>query len=151
MKLPIKYTDEERKAMFEKAIAKDTEKQKEYTRREVEAWNNLKPFKNIWDVPQIPQVTNKIYKEFYLPKLIAAGAMPKKDLIDGQYYIGRHRRCNVGKWNEKLNKFEYNREKFGNVYLDTCNHFEDDDGFALFVPIKLGTEEEWIQNIFLVK
>jgi hypothetical protein len=26
---------------------------------------------------------------------------------------------------------------------DDCNHFEDDDGFALFIPIKLGTEDDW--------
>lgn len=143
MKPLIKYTDEERKAIFDKAVAKNFE---EYKKREREAWNNLKLFKDPWDVPEIPQATNKIYKEFYIPKLIAAGAIPKKDLIDGQVYIGRHRRCTAGKWNVILNKFEYNRDKWGGIIPDTCNHFEDDDGFALFVPIRLGTEEEWKLN-----
>lgn len=25
---------------------------------------------------------------------------------------------------------------------DECNHFEDDNGFALFVPLRLATQEE---------
>lgn len=44
-------------------------------------------------------------------------------------------------WNEKENKFDYVRYKFG-YYWDECNHFEDDDGFALFVPLRKATDEE---------
>jgi hypothetical protein len=143
MKPLIKYTDEERKVIFDKAVAKNFE---EYKKREREAWDNLKPFKNTWDVPQIPQVTAEVYKAFYIPKLFKAGAIPKIDLVDGQVYIGNHRRCIAGKWNATLNKFEYNRDKWGGMIPDDCNHFEDDNGFALFVPIKLGTEEEWKLN-----
>jgi hypothetical protein len=146
MKPLIKYTDEERKVLFDKAVVKDIEAQKKRARQEIEAWNNLKPFKNIWDVPDIPQATKKLYKEFYVPRLIAAGAIPKKDLIDGQVYIGRHRRCIAGKWNASIQVFLYNREKWGGTITDDCRHFEDDNGFALFVPIRLGTEEEWIMN-----
>ena len=40
------------------------------------------------------------------------------------------------------NVFEYWRHKFG-VFLDVCNHFEDDDGYALFVPIKEVDPEEF--------
>ena len=146
MKLPITITDEERKAIFDKMVAQDIIVQKEIARREIEAWNNLKPFKDIWDVPQIPQVTKDLYEKFYVPRLIAAGAIPKKDLIDGQVYIGRHRRCIAGKWNASIQHFLYNREKWGGTITDDCRHFEDDDGFALFVPIRLGTEEEWKIN-----
>jgi hypothetical protein len=146
MKPIIKYTDEERKAIFDKMVAKDIEKQKEMARQELEAWINLKPFKNILDVPQIPQTTIELYKTFYIPCLIEAGGIPKKDLIDGQVYIGQHRRCVAGKWNANIQKFLYNREKWGGTITDDCNHFEDDNGFALFVPIRLGTEEEWEIN-----
>ena len=90
------------------------------------------------------QPVHQEWKDYYVPKLIEAGAIPKKDLIEGQYYIGNHRRANVAKWNGK--EFIYNREKFGNVFEDKCNHFEDDDGFALFVPIGIGTEEQYKQN-----
>jgi len=146
MKHLLDYNEEDRRRIFEEYVTKDTEAQKERARKEIEAWNNLKPFKDIWDVPQIPQATMELHKNFYVPCLIAAGAIPKKDLIDGQVYIGRHRRCVAGKWNTSIQKFLYNRDKWGGMIPDDCNHFEDDNGFALFVPIKLGTEEEWKVN-----
>jgi len=120
------------------------EKQKLETKaRLIYLWNNLKHFNIPNDVPDIPIVNKDYYNEFYVPKLIEAGAIPKKDLIDNQVYIGKHRRCTIAKWNAKDNHFEYWRNKFGGWFHDTCNHFEDDNGYALFVPIKLGTEEDF--------
>ena len=107
-----------------------------------EYWMNLPKFEKPEDVPAIPRVDEKEYKEFYVPKLIAAGAIPKADLVDGQCYLGEYRNANYGKWNAKENVFEHWRYKFG-FRLDTCNHFEDDNGFALFVPIALATQEEY--------
>jgi len=75
-------------------------------------WENLPKINNPEDVPTLPRVDEKEWREFYVPKLIDAGAIPKKDLVN-----------------------------------DDCNHFEDDDGFALFVPIRLGTQEEWDERI----
>ena len=108
----------------------------------IKYWNELKPFKTPDDVPAIPRVEEKEYKEFYVPRLIAAGAIAKADLIDGQCYVGDHRNARIGKWNAKENVFEHWRYKFG-FRLDTCNHFEDDNGFALFVPIDLATQEDF--------
>lgn len=99
-------------------------------------------FNNPEDVPDLPRVDEKEWKEFYVPILIQAGAIPKKDLIHGQVYIGNHRNTTVARWNQETNKFDHMRYKFGWM-KDDCNHFEDDDGFALFVPIKLGTEDDW--------
>ena len=104
-------------------------------------WNELKPFLTPADVPSIPRVDEREYREFYVPRLIAAGAIPKADLVDGQFYYGEYRNANVGKWNAEKNVFDHWRYKFG-FRLDTCNHFEDDDGFALFVPIRLANENE---------
>ena len=109
-----------------------------------EYWENLPKINTPRDVPDLPRVDIQEWKDFYVPKLIEAGAIGKNDLIEGQIYIGEHRRANVAKWNGK--EFIYNREKFGNVFEDKCNHFEDDDGFALFVPIGIGTEEQYKQN-----
>ena len=58
-----------------------------------------------------------------------------------QFYYGEYRRAKVGKWNAEENFFEHWRYKFG-FRLDTCNHFEDDNGFASFVPIRLANEAE---------
>jgi hypothetical protein len=107
----------------------------------IKYWNELKPFEKPEDVPAIPHVDEKEYREFYVPKLIAAGAIPKADLVDNQFYYGEYRNANVGKWNAEENVFEHWRYKFG-FRLDTCNHFEDDNGFALFVPIRLANEAE---------
>ena len=107
-----------------------------------EYWENLPKLNNPEDVPTLPRVDEQEWKEFYVPKLIAAGAIPKKDLIHGQIYIGEHRNTTIARWNADTNKFEHMRYKFGWM-KDECNHFEDDDGFALFVPIRLGTQEEW--------
>ena len=107
----------------------------------IKYWNELKPFKTPGDVPAIPRADEKEYTEFYVPRLIAAGAIPKADLVDNQFYFGEYRNANVGKWIAEKNVFEHWRYKFG-FRIDECNHFEDDDGFALFVPIRLANEAE---------
>ena len=130
-----------------KAEAQLIQIREERKKRVKEYWGNLPKIVTPNDVPELPRVDIQEWKDFYVPKLIEAGAIGKDDLIEGQIYIGEHRRANVAKWNGK--EFIYNREKFGNVYEDKCNHFEDDDGFALFVPIRFGTEEEYKQNCLL--
>jgi hypothetical protein len=136
-------TKEEYKLIFDKQLEQlKIEREKNCKK----FWDNLKHFENPDDVPEIPRVGEKEYKEFYIPRLIDAGAIPKKDLIDGQVYVGNHRNCTLAKWNKEKNKFDHWRYKFGWV-KDDCNHFEDDDGLALFVPIGLGTEEEFNNQI----
>ena len=76
-----------------------------------------------------------MWKTYYVPKLIEAGAIPKKDLIIGKEYLGSCRNSERAIWNGKC--FEYERYKWGTTYIDKINHFEDDDGYDLFVPIKL--------------
>lgn len=102
----------------------------------------IKPFKKAEDVPDLPRAeTKEEWKKFFVPIIIEKGGIPKKDLIDGIWYYGDHRRCTIAKWNNKDNQFDYLRYKFG-YFWDNCNHFEDDDGFALFVPIRKANKEE---------
>jgi len=131
---------EEFKKIIDEKILKDRE---ERDKRLRELWDKLPKFKDPSDVPAIPRVPAEEYKSYYVPKIIAAGGIPKKDLVDGKCYIGEHRNATVAKWNEGRNKFEYWRHKFNDVYTDVCNHFEDDDGYALFVPIRIATQEEF--------
>jgi hypothetical protein len=138
--------EQDKKEKIEK-IKRFLEEKREIDRRNFEElrrkrWDNLKTFKTPQDVPEIPRVGEKEYLEYYIPKLIEAGAIPKNDLEDGGFYLGDHRRAKIGKWNAKENVFEHWRYKFG-FRLDTCNHFEDDNGFALFVPIGLATQEDF--------
>lgn len=126
-------------------IQKQLEHEREERARRIKEWweTETTPFKEPCDVPQIPRVEPEEYKNFYVPKLIQRGAIPKQDLVDGQVYIGDTRNATAAKWNAEKQEFEYWRYKFGNSYIDTCNHFEDDNGFALFVPIRLGEEMDW--------
>ena len=117
------------------------EEKAERKRRMLEYWNNLPKFEKPEDVPNIPRVDPVEYKEFYVPKLIGAGAIPKNELVDGQFYFGEYRNANVGRWIAGKQVFEHWRYKFG-YRLDDCNHFEDDNGYALFVPIRLANEQE---------
>jgi len=130
-----------------KAEAQFIQIREERKQRIKEYWENLPKINTPKDVPDLPRVDIQEWRDYYVPKLIEAGAIPKKDLVINQFYIGEHRNAQVAKWNG--DKFVYMRTKFQNVYEDTCNHFEDDDGFALFVPIKTGTEEEYKQNRLL--
>jgi hypothetical protein len=126
-----------------KAEAQLQQIREERQKRIREYWENELPkFNNPQDVPDLPKVDEKEWREFFVPKMIEAGAIPKKDLIHGQVYIGEHRNTTVARWNQETNKFDHMRYKFGWM-KDDCNHFEDDDGFALFVPIRLGTEDDW--------
>lgn len=58
--------------------------------------------------------------------------IPKNELKIGQRYLGSCRNSDIAIWNGK--QFEYHRYKFGDFFLEKINHFEDDDGYDLFVP-----------------
>ena len=121
--------------------AKIEEEREERKRKMIEYWNNLPKFEKPEDVHNIPRVDAAEYKEFYVPKLIGAGAIPKNELVDGQFYFGEYRNANVGRWLAEKQVFEHWRYKFG-FRIDHCNHFEDDNGYALFVPLRLANEAE---------
>lgn len=99
-----------------------------------EYWESLKPFENQNDIPDIPKCEETFYKEVVVPNLIRCGAIPKKDLEVGAWYIGDTRNTDRARWTGT--EFEYVRCKWGSTFMDTVNHFEDDNGYALFVPIK---------------
>ena len=44
--------------------------------RLLEYWNNLKPFKDEFDIPDLPITDSESWKNFYVPKLIELGADP---------------------------------------------------------------------------
>ncbi len=106
-----------------------------------EDWLKMKPFKEVKDIPQLPVVNKEEWENFFIPILIKCGAIPKVGLKDGVWYIGDHRNCQIAKWDVDKKKFHHLRYKFGYRW-DDCNHFEDDDGYALFVPIREANEIE---------
>lgn len=93
------------------------------------------PFQSPDDIPDLPMPeSHKEWQDFFVPILIQRGAIAKKDLVVGGVYEGSCRNTNRAIWDGK--HFVYFRSKFGYRFIDSLNHFEDDNGFDLFVPIK---------------
>ena len=93
----------------------------------------MKPFTDD-DIPEPPITTPELYQKYVIPNFIRCGAIPKDKLIKGKTYFGSCRNAETAVW--LGDKFEYTRHKFGASYQEKINHFEDDDGFDLFVPIR---------------
>ena len=98
-------------------------------------WETRKPFIDEDHIPEIPIVDPDDYVNVIIPNIIRCGGIPKSDLVIGRTYIGRCRNATEAVWNGKT--FDYKRYKFGRWMDATINHFEDDNGSDLFVPIKV--------------
>jgi len=101
----------------------------------LEWWANRPPFKDIWDIPSLPVVNEEDYRDIIIPNIIRCGGIPKSELVIGKCYRGSCRNADEAVWNGE--EFEYTRVKWGYRYTETINHFEDDDGYDLFVPFEL--------------
>ena len=110
------------------------EKEKRY-KDVLNYWKERKPFKDEDDIDSVPIVKQDDYVNVIIPNIIRCGGIPKDKLILGETYIGHCRNASEAVWNGKT--FTYIRTKFGYTYPEDINHFEDDDGSDLFVPIKL--------------
>lgn len=62
-------------------------------------------------------------------------AIPKSELRNGITYKGNCRNASEAIWD--VDKFVYTRYKFGSTYFETINHYEDDDGYDVFVPVEI--------------
>lgn len=94
----------------------------------------MEPFTDF--VPTVPKMeTPEDYEEYVVKNYIRCGAIPKKDLIVGKTYLGDCRNASEATWNGKV--FVYKRRKFNWEYDEEINHFEDDNGYDLFVPLKI--------------
>jgi hypothetical protein len=86
----------------------------------------------------VPRCNNKEEEEFVQNTLIKHGAIPLHKLEVGKTYIGECRNASEAVW--QGDKFEYMRTKFGSTYPEKINHFQNDDGYDVFVPVKLKEE-----------
>lgn len=115
-----------------KAVMKETQRIMKLDRENAikDAWKDLKPFEFNYNVPKLP----KPLTQYHIDKLIECGAIPIYKLEVGKWYYGKCRNAEKAMWNGK--QFEYERTKFNMKYKDKINHFENDNNFDLFVPIK---------------
>lgn len=107
---------------------------KEQIKHIIEYWETREPFKDEDDIPDIPVVPQEIYHEYIVPNIVRCGGIPKSQLKLHTVYIGGSRNITEAEWTG--DKFIYTRHKLSGTYIDEINHFEDDDGYDLFIPIK---------------
>lgn len=120
-------------AKIDEIKAEVLKRKKDAKRIREEYWLTLKPFKTIDNIPELPIVDKNEWDNFYVPILIRCGAIPKDKLIPGKIYKGTCRNADIATWTGT--KFIYKRTKHGTTYNEEINHFEDDDGSDLFVPL----------------
>ena len=108
----------------------------------IKRFNEMEPFEgDVRRIPLLPVIDKEIYDEHIVPNLIRCGAIPKEKLIIGHTYLGDCRNASKAVWKEN-GCFEYMRTKFGWTYPEEINHFQDDDGYDVFTPIKDITEHD---------
>lgn len=83
----------------------------------------------------VPRCKNKDEEEFVQNTLIKHGAIPLHKLEVGKTYIGECRNASEAVW--LGDKFEYIRTKFGSTFPEKINHFQNDDGYDVFVPVRI--------------
>lgn len=105
----------------------------------VDYWENLEPFTCVEDIPEIPLIDDpELYSNVIVSNLLRCGAIPIDKLECGRTYFGNSRNTEEATWNGHC--FYYKRKKFGYSLDDTINHFQEDDGHDLFVPLKVKPE-----------
>ena len=114
----------------------------ELTEKDLEEYPKVEKFdeKTIWGIHLPKPIPGSLFKELY-----DKGILPKKDLIKGGYYIGKCRNADVALWNGY--EFVYMRDKMGAHFPETIFHLEDDNGFDVFIPLKITkpTDEQRIK------
>lgn len=101
----------------------------------IEYFENIQPFESVKDIPDIPITSLEDYKNIIIPNLIRCGAIQKSQLIPNKVYEGSCRNAERALWDGE--KFWYERYKWGKTYDESINHFEDDDGYDVFVPVRV--------------
>lgn len=100
----------------------------------IEYLENMKPFTDEY-IPGVPIMRSADdYEKYVVSNYIRCGAIPKDKLEEGCTYYGNCRNASEAVWDGE--KFTYIRHKFGFSYPEDINHFQDDDGYDVFVPIR---------------
>jgi hypothetical protein len=84
---------------------------------------------------EVPRCQNKDEEKFVQDILIKCGAIPLDKLEVGKIYVGFCRNAGEAVWQGE--KFVYQRYKWGTTSEEEINHFQNDDGYDVFVPVKV--------------
>jgi len=129
-------------------------KEKLYNGMYDEMWELLENIENVERkennyYPDIEKFDEDSIFRIHLPKPIPfgmfneiynKGIIPKKDLKKNTYYRGKCRNASVALWNGF--EFIYVRTKFGSSFNEDIKHPEDDNGYDLFIPLRIEDNPE---------
>lgn len=120
---------------IDRAKKQAEERKKNYVQNTIKRFQEMEPFDGDVDrIPLIPVLDDETYQKYIVPNLIRCGAIPKEELEVGATYLGDCRNAHEAVWNGEV--FVYKRTKFGYTYDEEINHFQDDDGYDVYTPIK---------------
>ena len=129
-------TQKEIQDKIDRVKAQLEEEKKNRVQNLIKRFQEMEPFDGDVDrIPLLPVVDDEIYQKYIVPNLIRCGAIPKEELEVGATYLGECRNAHKAVWKEN-GRFEYMRSKFGCTYPEEINHFQDDDGYDVYTPIK---------------
>ena len=129
-------TQKEIQYKIDRVKAQLEEEKKNRVQNLIKRFQEMEPFDGDVDrIPLLPVVDDEIYQKYIVPNLIRCGAIPKEELEVGATYLGECRNAHKAVWKEN-GRFEYMRTKFGCTYPEEINHFQDDDGYDVYTPIK---------------
>ena len=62
--------------------------------------------------------------------------LPKTDLVDGTYYVGRCRNATIARWSAAHDSFFHWRIKFDRIFVEDIKHPVDENYFDVFRPVR---------------
>lgn len=69
--------------------------------------------------------------------------LPKAELVDGAYYVGRCRNATVARWSAEFDCFFHWREKFDQIFVEDIKHPVDEDYFDVFRAVRILAEPKF--------
>ena len=115
-----------------------------------EWWIESKSIKitSVDDIPPVPVLDKDKLRNFYIPILEERGIIPKRDLVEGQWYEGKTREGRYGQWN--LDSFVVPSIKsWSKLTVSHQKHYEDNAFMSdAFIPFRKLTDEEVKKQIW---
>jgi hypothetical protein len=100
-----------------------------------------------WNPFWFAQVSGEITMDD-LTRAYNYGMIKKTSLVDQQWYYGLSRCSSFAQWSKEDDCFYVTTSSMGIQYGEAAKHPEDDNGFALFIPL---TEIKELDPIHLAK
>jgi len=69
--------------------------------------------------------------------------LPKTELVDGAYYVGRCRNATVARWSAVHGVFFHWRVKFGRIFVEEIKHPIDEEHYDVFRAVRVLPEPKF--------